>query len=81
MTRAKPGASVAVSTGFVEPAPADRGAGESSDAYLARLEARIALGALVRRARSFEVDRDAAVRVHSINVRGFARLPVTVEAR
>ena len=50
-------------------------------ANLARLEARIALGALVRRTRGFEVDRDAAVRVHSINVRGFARLPVTVEPR
>ena len=50
-------------------------------ANLARLEARIALEELVRRVRTVEVDRDRAVRVHSINVRGFAELPVTVEAR
>ncbi len=50
-------------------------------ANLARLEARIALGELVRRTRTVEVDHARAVRVHSINVRGFARLPVTVEAR
>ena len=50
-------------------------------ANLARLEARIALGELVRRARTVDVDRAGAVRVHSINVRGFKQLPVTVEAR
>lgn len=50
-------------------------------ANLARLEARIALGELVRRARTVEVDHARAVRVHSINVRGFARLPVSVESR
>ncbi|HEX6874289.1 MAG TPA: cytochrome P450 [Nocardioidaceae bacterium] len=50
-------------------------------AHLARLEARIALEELVRRVRSFDVDREAAVRVHSTNVRGFASLPIEVEMR
>lgn len=50
-------------------------------ANLARLEARIALRELLGRVRSFEVDRARAQRVHSINVRGFARLPISVEAR
>ncbi|MFC4906235.1 cytochrome P450 [Actinomadura gamaensis] len=50
-------------------------------ANLARLEARIALTELVRRVRGFEVDEANARRVHSINVRGFASLPVRWEAR
>jgi cytochrome P450 len=50
-------------------------------ANLARLEARVALTALVRRARSIEVDHDACRRVHSVNVRGFAVAPMTVVAR
>ena len=50
-------------------------------AHLARLEARIALEELVRRVRSFDVDREAAARVHSTNVRGFASLPIEVEMR
>lgn len=50
-------------------------------ANLARLEARIALTALVRRVRSVEVDHDRCVRVHSLNVRGFASVPMTVEVR
>jgi cytochrome P450 len=50
-------------------------------ANLARLEARVALAALVERARSVEVDHDRAVRVHSVNVRGFASLPTTVVPR
>ncbi|MEV4252351.1 cytochrome P450 [Spirillospora sp. NPDC049652] len=50
-------------------------------ANLARLEARIALTALLRRIRGFEVDEANARRVHSINVRGFASLPVRWEAR
>ncbi|MEV5575983.1 cytochrome P450 [Spirillospora sp. NPDC052269] len=50
-------------------------------ANLARLEARIALTELVRRIKSFEVDEANARRVHSINVRGFASLPVRWEAR
>ena len=50
-------------------------------ASLARLEARVALEQIVERVRSWEVDASGAQRVHSVNVRGFARLPVTVEAR
>jgi cytochrome P450 len=50
-------------------------------ANLARLEARVALTALVERARSIEVEHDRCVRVHSVNVRGFASVPTKVEAR
>ena len=50
-------------------------------ANLARLEARVALTALVQRVRRVEVDHDRCVRVHSLNVRGFASVPTTVEAR
>ncbi len=50
-------------------------------ANLARLEARVVLEELVRRVRSFEVDADRARRVHSVSVRGFASLPVTVTLR
>lgn len=50
-------------------------------ANLARLEARVALQELVRRVGTVEVDRDRAVRVHSVNVRGFAKLPVRVGLR
>jgi cytochrome P450 len=50
-------------------------------ANLARLEARVALAELVRRFGSFEVHPEGAVRVHSTNVRGFARLPITVVPR
>lgn len=50
-------------------------------ANLARLEARVALTALVERARSIEVDHDASRRVHSVNVRGFAVEPMRVVAR
>ena len=50
-------------------------------ANLARLEARVALTALVERARSIEVDHDACRRVHSVNVRGFAVAPMTVVPR
>ena len=50
-------------------------------ANLARLEARVALRELVRRARSVETDRAGAVRFYSANVRGFAHLPVRVEPR
>ncbi len=35
------------------------------------------LAELVRRVERFEVHADRAVRVHSVNVRGFAQLPVT----
>ncbi len=50
-------------------------------ANLARLEARVVLEELVRRVRTFEVDVDRARRVHSVSVRGFASLPVTVTLR
>lgn len=50
-------------------------------ANLARLETRIALTALVERVRSVEVDHDRSVRVHSVNVRGFASMPMKVEVR
>ncbi|MFJ9389280.1 cytochrome P450 [Nocardioides sp. NPDC101246] len=45
-------------------------------ANLARLEAKVVLAELVRRASGFEVHADRAVRVHSTSVRGFAALPV-----
>ena len=48
---------------------------------LARLEARIALGELVSRVARYDVDPDGIVRVHSINVRGLAALPTSVELR
>jgi cytochrome P450 len=47
-------------------------------ANLARLEGRVALEEFLSRARDFDVDEAGAQRVHSINVRGFARLPMTV---
>jgi cytochrome P450 len=50
-------------------------------ANLARLEARVALEHLVSRIGDYEVDEPNAVRVHSSNVRGFARLPVRVRSR
>ncbi len=50
-------------------------------ASLARLEARVALGELVQRVRSYDIDAAGARRVHSINVRGFAALPTTVVPR
>ena len=50
-------------------------------ANLARLESRVALRELVRRARTVEADHAGAVRFYSANVRGFAHLPVRVEAR
>jgi hypothetical protein len=50
-------------------------------AHLARMEARVALTELFKRIRGFQVDEANAVRVHSSNVRGFAHLPITLEAR
>jgi cytochrome P450 len=50
-------------------------------ANLARLEARVVLAELVRRVASFDVHAERAVRVHSVNVRGFAALPVTFTRR
>lgn len=50
-------------------------------ANLARLESRVALEEIVRSIASFEVDESRARRVHSVNVRGFARLPLAVKIR
>ncbi|GGO77459.1 cytochrome P450 [Nocardioides deserti] len=50
-------------------------------ANLARLEARVVLDHLVRVAGGLEVDHDAAVRVHSTSVRGFASLPTRIRLR
>ncbi|HWE54533.1 MAG TPA: cytochrome P450 [Acidimicrobiales bacterium] len=50
-------------------------------AALARLEARTVLRLLVERISGWSVDEAQAERVHSINVRGFAALPTTVEVR
>jgi cytochrome P450 len=50
-------------------------------ANLARLEARMVLAELVRRVERFEVHADRAVRVHSVNVRGFAQLPTSFVLR
>jgi len=50
-------------------------------ANLARLEANVALRELATRVRGIEVDEAGARRVHSINVRGFAHLPVTIASR
>ncbi|MGW6118055.1 cytochrome P450 [Nocardia sp. NPDC055165] len=48
-------------------------------AHLARLEATIVLGEFASRVTGYEVDADGIERVHSTNVRGFAKLPITVE--
>jgi cytochrome P450 len=45
-------------------------------AALARLEARVALEELQRRIPDYEIDPAGIDRVHSVNVRGFAKLPV-----
>lgn len=47
-------------------------------AHLARMEARVALTELLHRIRDYQVDENCSVRVHSSNVRGFAKLPITV---
>jgi hypothetical protein len=50
-------------------------------AALARLEGRVGLEELLKRIDDYDIDADGAERVHSINVRGFARLPTTVSVR
>jgi cytochrome P450 len=50
-------------------------------AHLARMEARVALGELLRRIGGYQIDEANAVRVHSSNVRGFAYLPISVTVR
>jgi cytochrome P450 len=46
-------------------------------AALARLEGRIALEEVQRRFPDFEIDPSGIARVHSVNVRGFAALPIS----
>ncbi|MFC0313254.1 cytochrome P450 [Gordonia phosphorivorans] len=50
-------------------------------AHLARLETNLGLAEMARTVRGYEIDEDRAERVHSVNVRGFAHLPMTVQAR
>jgi cytochrome P450 len=50
-------------------------------ASLARLEARVCLEELVARVADYDIDPEGIRRVHSVNVRGFAALPTTVELR
>jgi cytochrome P450 len=50
-------------------------------ASLARLEARVVLEELRDRVRSYAIDEAGTSRVHSVNVRGFATLPTSVEVR
>lgn len=47
-------------------------------AHLARLEAQVALGYIVSQVTGFAVDVERAERVHSVNVRGFSSLPMSV---
>lgn len=47
-------------------------------AALARLETRVALEEWWRRFPEYVIEPEGAVRVHSVNVRGFARLPVKI---
>ncbi|GED99797.1 cytochrome P450 [Gordonia spumicola] len=50
-------------------------------AHLARLETEIGLAQIARTVSAFDVDVERSNRVHSVNVRGFADLPMTVKAR
>jgi cytochrome P450 len=50
-------------------------------APMARMEARIGLGELIKRVATYDVDPEGIERVHSINVRGLAALPTTVTLR
>jgi cytochrome P450 len=50
-------------------------------ANLARLEAQVALTEFTRLVRRYEIDEAGALRVHSVNVRGFTRLPMHLEVR
>ena len=50
-------------------------------ASLARLEAQVCLDELIATIADYDIDAAAAQRVHSVNVRGFATLPTTLERR
>jgi cytochrome P450 len=45
------------------------------------MEARVALAEWFKRIRGYDVDEANSVRVHSSNVRGFAHLPISIQAR
>lgn len=49
--------------------------------HLARLEGNIGLAQVIGTVKNYDIDFDRAVRVHSVNVRGFAELPMKVQAR
>lgn len=48
---------------------------------LARLEARVALEELIAAISSYDLDPTGLERVHSVNVRGFARMPMSITLR
>jgi cytochrome P450 len=50
-------------------------------AALARLEGRIALEEIVARLPDYEIDHAGLARIHSVNVRGFAAMPIAFGAR
>ncbi|MFV0315787.1 MAG: cytochrome P450 [Microthrixaceae bacterium] len=50
-------------------------------ASLARLEARVALEELASAVSDYDIDPTGIKRVHSVNVRGFAKMPTTVTPR
>ncbi len=50
-------------------------------ASLARLEAQVCLDELIAAVADYDIDEAGARRVHSVNVRGFATLPTTLERR
>ncbi|GAB0105282.1 cytochrome P450 [Nocardia sp. JMUB6875] len=50
-------------------------------AHLARLEASIVLREFATRVKAYRIGETGIQRVHSVNVRGFAHLPVSVEVR
>ncbi len=50
-------------------------------ASLARMEMRVALEELVAGIADYGIDESGSTRVHSVNVRGFASLPVSITAR
>jgi len=55
-----------------------KGAHFCMGASLARLEARVAFEEWWRRFPAYEIETSGAARVHSVNVRGFAHLPVKI---
>lgn len=50
-------------------------------AHLARMESNVGLTEIARSIAGFDIDADRAVRVHSVNVRGFAELPMRITPR